>query len=222
MQRTHAPEEPDAGILHVRICGGPGRVTARVYPTPTEFLPRWQTGGPDGGGWEIVFAPSDPERLYASSGAGLFSSTDGGLTWRPTGVSGLANLTINAMAVDPRDADRVYVSPHKAGVFRSDDGGRSWQLAAEGLPSPWPWLYDYQPLNDLAVSRDAHGTVFASIWSDGGNLGALYLSRDRGRHWTMAADIDSIRFVEVAPWPDQSVHARGSGFWRSTDAGGCH
>jgi hypothetical protein len=33
-QRTHVPEEPDAGIPHVRICGGPGRVTARVYPTP--------------------------------------------------------------------------------------------------------------------------------------------------------------------------------------------
>ena len=32
-QRTHEPEEPDAGILHVRIWG-PGRATARVYPTP--------------------------------------------------------------------------------------------------------------------------------------------------------------------------------------------
>ena len=34
VQRTHVPEEPDAGIPHVRICGGPGRATARVYPTP--------------------------------------------------------------------------------------------------------------------------------------------------------------------------------------------
>jgi hypothetical protein len=33
-QRNHVPEEPDAGIPHVRICGGPGRATARVYPTP--------------------------------------------------------------------------------------------------------------------------------------------------------------------------------------------
>ena len=33
-QRNHVPEEPDAGIPHVRICGGPGRVTARAYPTP--------------------------------------------------------------------------------------------------------------------------------------------------------------------------------------------
>jgi len=29
--------EPDAGILHIRICGGPGQVTARVYPTPFPF-----------------------------------------------------------------------------------------------------------------------------------------------------------------------------------------
>ena len=35
-QRTHVPEEPDAGIPHVRICGGPGRATARVYPTPEQ------------------------------------------------------------------------------------------------------------------------------------------------------------------------------------------
>jgi hypothetical protein len=43
-KRTRVPEEPDAGILHVRICGGPGRVTARVYPTPMRF--DWD------GGWD--------------------------------------------------------------------------------------------------------------------------------------------------------------------------
>jgi len=32
-QRIHDPEEPDAGNLHVRICGGPGRTTSPVYPT---------------------------------------------------------------------------------------------------------------------------------------------------------------------------------------------
>ena len=41
-QRIHEPEEPDAGILHVRICGGPGQVTARVYPTP--IVPIWLLG----------------------------------------------------------------------------------------------------------------------------------------------------------------------------------
>ena len=35
-QRIHEPEEPDAGILHVRICEGPGRETARVYSTPIQ------------------------------------------------------------------------------------------------------------------------------------------------------------------------------------------
>ena len=33
-QRIHDPEEPDAGNLHVRICGGPGRAPSPVYPTP--------------------------------------------------------------------------------------------------------------------------------------------------------------------------------------------
>ena len=37
-QRTRVPEEPDAGIPHVRICGGPGRATARVYPTPSRLV----------------------------------------------------------------------------------------------------------------------------------------------------------------------------------------
>ena len=54
-QRNHAPEEPDAGIPHVRICGGLGRVTARVYPTPFILAPfllqydvtfLWLTPGP--------------------------------------------------------------------------------------------------------------------------------------------------------------------------------
>ena len=42
-QRIHDPEEPDAGNLHVRICGGPGRATSPVYPTPMRCRRLWGT-----------------------------------------------------------------------------------------------------------------------------------------------------------------------------------
>ncbi len=57
-QRTHAPEESDAGIPHVRICGGPGRVTARVYPTPIVMVPGTHLRRQECSIWYSVSAPS--------------------------------------------------------------------------------------------------------------------------------------------------------------------
>lgn len=86
-------------------------------------------------------------RLYAGvDEAGLFSSDDGGETWRP--VDGLnehqtrhawypgnGGLCAHAILVDPRNPDRVWVGISAVGVFRSDDGGRTFHPKNHGLPT---------------------------------------------------------------------------------------
>ena len=68
-QRTHAPEEPDAGIPHVRICGGPGRVTARVYPTPMQHAQLYDFGpGMEGEGVASVMRRRWLRRATRSQG----------------------------------------------------------------------------------------------------------------------------------------------------------
>jgi hypothetical protein len=88
----------------------------------------------------LAVAPSDPKRIYAgtgqvtsrydiAAGAGVFSSKDGGATWKPSGLE--ATRHIGAILVDPRSADVVLVAAFghafaanpERGVFRSEDGG---------------------------------------------------------------------------------------------------
>jgi photosystem II stability/assembly factor-like uncharacterized protein len=106
------------------------------------------------GAADIVLDPSNPEVLFAAlwaarvapwevrsgesftiPGSGLFKSVDGGSTWKPitlglpTADDGLARIGI---AIAPSNPQRVYLNVEtrndKAGIYRSDDAGESWQL----------------------------------------------------------------------------------------------
>src|SRR5713226_7933994 len=92
----------------------------------------------------VAVAPSDPNILYVGSGEGLqrpdlsvgdgiYKSIDAGRTWQHLGLRNARQ--IGAVLIDPLNPDRVFVAalghPYGAnderGVFRSTDGGRSWQ-----------------------------------------------------------------------------------------------
>jgi photosystem II stability/assembly factor-like uncharacterized protein len=106
------------------------------------------------GAADIVMDPSNPQILFAAlwaarvapwevrsgeyfiiPGSGLYKSTDGGSTWRPitqglpTADDGLSRMGI---AIAPNNPKRVYLNvetkKEKAGIYRSDDAGESWQL----------------------------------------------------------------------------------------------
>ncbi len=122
----------------------------------------------------IAVAPSDPRTLYAGSGEGLqrpdlsvgdgiYKSTDGGATWRHLGLRD--GQQIPAIIVDPRDPNRVFAAvlghPYGAneerGIFRSTDGGETWQKV----------LYRDENTGgmDLAFGPADPQTVFAVLWS---------------------------------------------------------
>ena len=117
---------------------------------------RWEISGPHFAGWEVFHvkgSPVDPNRLYASQSSGWFGqmiqrSDDGGRTWEPVG---------NAFAYDGdagthqwydgtqhpwefarvwhlepslTDPDTVYAGVEDAALFRSEDGGQTWQELA--------------------------------------------------------------------------------------------
>src|SRR5205823_8149808 len=56
----------------------------------------------------------------------------GGATWAPSG-SGIPDVPVNALIVDPNDSDALYAGTD-IGVFRSGDGGGTWNLFGSGLP----------------------------------------------------------------------------------------
>lgn len=92
--------------------------------------------------WKI-FAGKDS--LYAGvDEAGLFRSDDGGETWRPVeGLNehptrsawqpGAGGLCAHAILSDPRDPRRMWCGISAVGVFRTDDGGRTWTSKNQGV-----------------------------------------------------------------------------------------
>jgi photosystem II stability/assembly factor-like uncharacterized protein len=97
--------------------------------------------------WHLEPARDDPDTVWAGvEDAALFRSDDGGTTWRElaglrgqgSGASwqpGAGGMCLHTILVDPNDAARMFVAISAAGVFRTDDGGKSWQPANRGLHS---------------------------------------------------------------------------------------
>lgn len=66
----------------------------------------------------------NPKVMYAAMRDGLFKSTDAGETWKAVGT-GIRNLA--AVAVNPKRPGEVYASSIDGVIFRSADGGTTWE-----------------------------------------------------------------------------------------------
>jgi photosystem II stability/assembly factor-like uncharacterized protein len=103
--------------------------------------------------WHLEPSLTDPDTVYAGvEDAALFRSTDGGGSWEeisglrqhgsgPAWQPGAGGMCLHTILLDPDNEARMFVAISAAGVFRSDDGGDSWQatnrgLRSEGIPDP--------------------------------------------------------------------------------------
>src|SRR5260370_3714907 len=210
-------------------------------------------GQPTGSVGAIAVAPSDPKIIYIGSGEGLqrpdlsvgdgiYKSVDGGQSWKHLGLRD--GQQIASILVDPTDANRVFAAvlghPYgpntERGVFRSRDGGQSWQRVL------------YRDANtgaaDLAFEPANPQTVYASLWAarvapweirSGESFGApgsgLFKSTDGGDSWRqltrgLPAAVDGLARIGIGIAPSHpspaSAHAEAKSekhaLYRSDDA----
>jgi photosystem II stability/assembly factor-like uncharacterized protein len=142
--------------------------------------------------------------LYgASTGAGVFASTDGGRSWQVrSGEAGPAFF--GRMVVDPANPEHVLAADVRAGVVESSDGARTWRRLGGSPPAAW-------------LSRASDGTILAS-----GGPGAAR-SSDGGRSWQPLGLPDGATLVEASPASGALYAAANQGnaarIWVSQDGG---
>jgi len=204
----------------------------------------------------IAVAPSDPSIVYVGSGEGLhrpdlsvgngiYKSTDAGRTWKHLGLTDAQQIP--QIVVDPRNPNRVFAAvlghPYgpneQRGVFRSLDGGATWQRVL------------YKDANtgasDLEIDPKNPDVVYAALWearlgpsedanSFEGTGGGLYKSIDGGKTWrqlTGGLPSNAVQFdLAIAPSQPSRLYVelstnerreyatgKGAGMYRSDDAG---
>ena len=151
----------------------------------------------------LAVAPSAPDVIYVGSGEstlrdsvgygnGVYKSTDAGKTWTHLGLD--ATQHIGKIAIDPRNPDVVFVaaighlyaSNPERGVFRSRDGGRTWQRVLH--------TNDDVGAVEVVIDPTDSNVVYAGLWNTrrppwftyaptNGPGGGIYKSTDGGNTW---------------------------------------
>ena len=189
---------------------GPGIVYATVGRTGSSLaaIARSTDGGATwervlDGNWSLTVDPTREGTVWAVGERGLRVTRDGGATWRMAGRPPARYL--GSVMVDPWRPDTVYVSAWKKGVFRTSDGGRSWQPYGAGLTEL------------LAIDRRRATTVYAQ---DG--FGVVKTTNG-GRTWKRAdagITASTLNAVATAPSAPETLYAgTGYGLSRSDDGG---
>ena len=195
----------------------------------------------------IAVAPSAPATVYIGTGEanlrndvvfgdGVWRSNDAGATWTHSGLDPVGSIA--AIAVDPQNAQRVFVaalgdvygaSPDR-GIYRTIDGGATWTKVL--------YTDEHTGGSSIAIDPSDPRHVLAGLWegwrtpyhlTSGGPSDGVYESKDGGDHWTrlqghgLPSGVTGRIALAFAPSDPKRVYAliesaQGT-LWRSDDGG---
>jgi photosystem II stability/assembly factor-like uncharacterized protein len=202
---------------------------------------------------DIAIAPSRPEIVYvgtgepnqrqsSSFGDGVYKSTDGGNTFTHAGLR--ETQTIGRVVVHPRDPNVVWVAAAGAlfgpspdrGVYKSNDGGRTWRKTLFVEVNTGAIDIVIQPGSpDVLVAATYERRRTAWGFNGGGSGSGIWRSTDGGERWTrltgnglpagimgrigleFARSKPNVLYAQIEVAPEGGA---ASGIWRSDDAGG--
>jgi hypothetical protein len=117
-----------------------------VGPGALADCPQWtpiiSPGG--GGAFPLLFDPANPNIVYARGRGGMYKSTNGGNSWHAINT-GLTNLVVQALVINPVNPTTLYVGTNGGGIFKSINSGGSWSAVNTGLINFTVWSMAIDP-----------------------------------------------------------------------------
>ena len=196
----------------------------------------------------IAVAESDPNVIYVgtgeapirgvttSHGDGMYKSTDAGMTWSHIGLPQAGQIA--RVIIHPQNPDLVYVAvqgqiwgpSEDRGVYRSSDGGESWEAVLQ--------VDDETGATDLSMDPTNPRIMYAAMWEhgrnpwfikSGGTAGGVFKTTDGGDNWEKLAGglpelIGKVGLDVSASSPNRiyaivEAELDKGGLWRSDDYG---
>ncbi|MBK8954771.1 MAG: glycosyl hydrolase [Saprospiraceae bacterium] len=194
----------------------------------------------------IAIDQKNPDTLYVgtgesnmrnsvSIGTGLYKSTDAGDNWVKIGLDSTEH--ISKIVIDPKNSSNIYVaapgplwsdSQHR-GLFKSTDGGKSWQKIF--------YINERTGCADIAIHPENPAIVYATFWefrrkaysfASGGKSSGIYKSENGGQTWRKLTnglpdgDFGRVALTLAPSEPDKLlaiVESNNTGLYISTDGG---
>ena len=201
---------------------------------------------PTGSIGAIAIAPQNPNWIWVGTGEGnprndvirgrgVFFSSDGGASWKRMGLETTGQIPV--MLVSPADANTVYVASighawganADRGVFRTTDGGKSWQKVL--------YINDTTGASDLVMDPQNPKVLYAGMWQvtrrpwileSGGASSGVYRSTDGGDTWQklstgLPTGLMGRIGIAIAPSNPSHIYAlvesKSGVLWESRDGG---
>jgi hypothetical protein len=169
-----------------------------VAPAAGVTSNQWTALGPSAVGGRIraiLIDPTNTSNLWLGSvSGGIWHSTDGGASWTPANDF-MGNLSVSSLVMDPNNTDIIYAGTGEgfhnsdgvrgAGVFKSTDGGVTWNSLPSTTPSSnvdspaYGWYY----VNRLAMTNNGSAILTATRGYYLGS-GSIFRSTDGGATWS--------------------------------------
>src|SRR5919198_6496578 len=161
---------------------------------------------------KVLLHPAQDGRLWQQNHCGVYRSDDHGESWERLEENGLPSAFGFPVAIHHEKPDTAFVIPEdsarggevgggnrvtsegRLGVYRTHDGGASWELASNGLPER-AWVEVVR--EGMASDRqDPVGIYF------GTKSGSIFISTNEGDEWAeVARHLPAVLSVETAEWP---------------------
>ncbi len=190
---------------------------------------------------QIVWAAATGKLYSTDENRGVYKSTDGGQTWEKK-LYIADNTAANDIVIDPTNSNIIYASMWErlrtldarisggvnSGIWKSIDGGETWERLTSGLPTG-----ETVGRIGLTISQNNPSVLYAACadYTDqGSNLKGIYKTTNGGDSWTRVTTPSSMEEmymgfgwyfskIEVDPKNDNRVFALGVSYWKTENGG---